>query len=152
MNSPFKSILAFVYKKYEQEIKTFPYDLELIKYGKIGSFIQKKYNALNILLSLQKYTDKKKSDLLISGLLLKYVGRVKQFNFDCVFSYSDIGSKESCSILSRDIIIEAEKKCTDISKSELTELIDIVLCDDFHSEANGDIVNFIFSLEQCFFN
>ena len=101
---------------------------------------------------LKKYADKEKSDVLISGLLLKYIGRVKQFNFDCVFSYSDIGSKESCSILSRDIIIEAEKKCNDISKSNLTELIDIVLCDDFDSGTNGDIVNFIFSLEQCFFN
>ena len=152
LNSPYKDILVLVYKKYEKEIKIFPDDLQSNSYCKRGSLIQKKYNALNILLSLKKYTDAKNIDLLISGILLKYIGRIKQFKFDIVFSYSDVGTMESCSILSRDIIKEAASKCNVISKSQMTELIDVVLCDNFYSETNGDIINFIFSLEKCFFN
>tara|TARA_B100001123_G_scaffold437738_2_gene571115 strand:+ start:1534 stop:2412 length:879 start_codon:yes stop_codon:yes gene_type:complete len=156
LSSPYKELLFSIYDSYQDKIKTFPDEISSIYYGKRGSLILKIYNALRITKSIYKNKFLNDQDIIISGILLKYIGRIKQYNQDVTFSLSKIGKNENCFILGRDIIKNFSNKTNKISKSIVMELIDIVLYDhkstDFQKQENnkGAIVCMIFELERAF--
>ena len=156
LNSPYKEFLFNIYDTYQNQIKEFPDDLSSISYGKKGSLILKIYNALRIAKSVYRNKFLNDKDIIISGVLLKYIGRIKQYNQNITFSVSDIGKNENCFILGRDIIKSFSNQNKEISKSVVMNLIDIILHDnsnvDFNDEDNnkGAIVHIIFELEKAF--
>tara|TARA_X000001036_G_scaffold248881_1_gene231917 strand:- start:5446 stop:6315 length:870 start_codon:yes stop_codon:yes gene_type:complete len=151
MSSPFKELLNDIYSKYEIEMKSFPDTLSYSNYGKKGSLILKIYNALRISKSVYKNKSLNDKDMIICSILLKYIGRVKQYKYDIVFSHSNIAKNESCFILSRDIIKDFVKKNKNIEKNIIMEIIDIILYDDAKimvENPKGSIVNTVFNLEK----
>ena len=48
--------------------------------------------------SLNANSELKDKDIVLSAILLKYLGRIKQYNYTVVFSHSDIGKNENCFI------------------------------------------------------
>ncbi len=151
MSSPYKELLTDIYNMYKSEIKNFPDTLSYSNYGKKGSLILKLYNALRITKSIYKNKSLNDKDVIIASVLLKYIGRVKQYKYDVVFSHLKIGKNESCFILSRDIIKDYAKKNKSLEKSILMEIIDIILFDDdkvYDKNPKGSIVNTVFNLEK----
>ena len=155
LNNPFKKLLLNIYNHYEDKIKNYPDDLLLSDYDKKGSLILKIYRSVAIAKSFQKFYSKDDIDLILSALLLKYIGRVKQYQYDLIFSFSDIGSSEDCIILSRDIIKDFSNKIN-IPKKNINELIDIIMYDYIsksREEKNnkGSLVSIIYDLEKTLF-
>ena len=79
--------------------------------------------------SINRFYSKNDRDLILSGLLLKYIGRVKQYKYELIFSFSDIGNSEDCFILSRDIVKEFSEQTNKFPKKIINELIDVVMHD-----------------------
>ncbi len=151
MQSPYQSFLKSIYIKYENEIKIYPDSLSFSNYAKKGSLILKIYNALRIAKSIYRNKSLKDKDIVLSAILLKYLGRIKQYSYTVVFSHSDIGKNENCFILSRDIIKDFSKDNKHLQKNVIMELIDIILYDNNqNNEENpkGSIVSTIFDLEK----
>ncbi len=157
LNTPFKNFLANIYNCYEKELKTYPDDLFLSNYSKKGSLILKIYRSLSILKSINRFYSKNDRDLILSGLLLKYIGRVKQYKYELIFSFSDIGNSEDCFILSRDIIKEFSEQTNKFPKNIINQLIDVVMYDSKviskknHKNHIGEIVSNIYDLEKTLF-
>ena len=154
LNSPYKDFLYSIYNQYQKELTNYPDDLSLEAYSKKGSLVLKIYNALMIVKAIYRNKTLNDKDLILSGVLLKYIGRVKQYQYNVVFSFSDIGKSENCFILSRDIIKYFANKNKNLSKPIIKNLIDIVLYSshDNHQKLlknqQAVIVDTIFKLEQ----
>ena len=86
---------------------------------------------------------------------MKYIGRVKQYEYNLIFSFSDIGESEDCLILSRDIIKIFSNKIN-IPKKNINELIDVIMY-DYTSKSRedknhkGSLVSIIYDLEKTLF-
>ena len=156
LDEPFKTLLLNIYDNYENKIKNYPDDLFLSDYNKKGSLILKIYRALSITKSFHKKYIKNNRNVILSGILLKYIGRVNQYDYDLIFSFSDLGHSEDCFILSRDIIKKFSKKINHFPQKIINELIDIVMCKyDPQSisdkKTKGALVSVIYELEQSLF-
>ena len=85
---------------------------------------------------------------------MKYIGRIKQYDYNIVFKLSDIGQTENCFILSRDILKKYSAKYKKNEQVLINRLVDIILYDHQSKEitfknANGAIVYTIFELEKA---
>ena len=151
MKLPYRNFLKSIYAQYEKEIKLYPDSLSFSSYGMKGSLILKIYNALRIAKSIYRNKNLKDKDLILSAILLKYLGRIKQYKYNIVFSDSDISKNENCFILSRDIIKDLSKNNKHLTKPMVMELIDIILYDNNQkSDKNpkGAIISTIYKLEK----
>ena len=152
LSSPYKKLLLGIYNHYEDKIKNFPDDLLIYQYNKRGGLILKIYNSIKIAKNVFKNEDNLNKDIIISGILLKYIGRVKQYKYNIVFELTEIGQTEDCFILSRDIIKKFSNNYK-IDQNFINNLVDIVLYkyDSNHlsnQNFNGEIVHMIFQLEK----
>ena len=88
--------------------------------------------------------------LIFTGVLLKYIGRVKQYEYDIIFREKNIGKTENCLILSRDIIKNISKELN-LDKNTFNEIIDIILYESgINSNSNqlGALVYHIFEIDK----
>lgn len=155
LDKPYKDFLHHIYTQYENEIKNYPDLLTYSNYGQKGSLILKIYNALRIAKLIYNNKTLKDKDIIISAILLKYIGRVKQYKYNIIFSLSDVSKNENCFILSRDIIKKYSKKNQSISREVIIELTDIVLYDGVNHDIENPkamIVSDIFNLEKSISN
>lgn len=155
LDKPYKDFLHHIYTQYENEIKNYPDLLTYSNYGQKGSLILKIYNALRIAKLIYNNKTLKDKDIIISAILLKYIGRVKQYKYNIIFSLSDVSKNENCFILSRDIIKKYSKKNQSISREDIIELTDIVLYDGVNHDIENPkamIVSDIFNLEKSISN
>ena len=156
LDEPFKTLLLNIYDTYEDKIKNYPDDLFLSDYNKKGSLILKIYRALSLTKSFHKKYIKNNSNIILSAILLKYIGRVNQYNYNLIFSFSDLGHSEDCFILSRDIIKKFSKKINNFPQKIINELIDIVMY-KYDPQSTSDrkskraLVSIIYELEQSLF-
>ena len=152
LSFPYKKILLDIFNHYEYKIKNLPDDLFVYQYNKRGGLILKIYNSIKIAKNIFKNQNNLNQDIIISGILLKYIGRVKQYKYDVVFELTKTGQTEDCFILSRDIIkrFSNNKK---IDQNLVNSLVDIVLY-KYNSNKlskknfNGEIVHMIFQIEK----
>ena len=152
LSSPYKIFLLDIYSCYEYEIKNFPDDLTVYQYNKRGALILKIYNTIKIAKNILKNQKHLNNDLIISGILLKYIGRVNQYKYDIVFKLTETGSTEDCFILSRDIIKKFSNKYK-IDQKFINDLVDIILYNHDSDESskqnyNGEIVHMVFQIEK----
>ena len=149
LDNPYKKLVKLIFKRYESEIKLFPDDIFDYNFNKKGGLILKIYNAINIAL---KITNNRKvsQSLIFTGVLLKYIGRVKQYEYDIIFREKNIGKTENCLILSRDIIKNISKELN-LDKNTFNEIIDIILYESgINSNSNqlGALVYHIFEIDK----
>ena len=154
LDPPYKNILLDIYERYEQKIKSYPDDLDMNHYNKKGSLLLKIYNALEIANKNYKSHIIEHKNIILSGILLKYIGRIKQYDYNIVFKLSDIGQTENCFILSRDILKEYSAKFKKNEQVFINQLVDIILYNHESKEitvknASGAIVYTIFQLEKA---
>ena len=152
LNSPYKNFLLDIYNHYEDKIKNFPDDLSVYQYNKRGALILKIYKIIKIAKNIFKDQKHLNKDLIISGILLKYIGRVNQYKYDIVFKLTEMGSTEDCFILSRDIIKKFSNKHK-INQKFINNLVDIILYNYDSDEVskqnyNGEIVHMVFQIEK----
>ena len=152
LNTPYKSFLLNIYNHYEYKIKNFPDDLSIYQYNKRGALVLKIYNAIDIAKNILKKKNNLNKDIIISGILLKYIGRVKQYNYNIIFKLTETGATEDCFILSRDIIKHFSKN-KKIDKNFINDLVDIVLYKHTSNESsnqnvNAEIVDLVFQIEK----
>ena len=141
-----------IYNHYEYKIKNFPDDLSVYQYNKRGSLILKIYNSIEIANSIFKKQKKLNKDIILSGILLKYIGRVKQYKYNIIFEFTETGQTEDCFILSRDIVknFSNNKK---IDQKLINDLVDVILYKNdpvqlSDQNFNAKIVHFIFEIEN----
>jgi len=151
LKNPYKDFVLNIYSHYEDQIKNYPDLLTYSNYGQRGSLILKIYNALRIAKLIYNNKTLKDKDVIISAILLKYIGRVKQYKYDIIFSFSDVSKSENCFILSRDIIKKHFKKDKSLTKEHIIELTDIILFDSDTNDSDNYkamIVSNIYNLEK----
>ena len=141
LDNPYKNLLLNIYNHYKDKIKLYPDDISLFEYNKKGSLILKIYNTLKIAASIHKNKSQNDKNMIMAGILLKYIGRVKQYDYDVIFSFSKIGRNEDCFMLSRDIVRKFSKKIKKIPENFINDLVDIILFKS--SSSNEDFQNYI---------
>jgi len=149
LDNPYKKLVETIFNKYASEIKLFPDDMYNYQFNKKGGLILKIYNAINIALKITKKR-KVSSSLIFAGVLLKYIGRVKQYEYNIIFKEKNIGKTENCLILSRDIIKSFSKELN-LDKNTFNEIIDIILYEpSISSNLNhlGALVYHIFEIDK----
>ena len=124
----------------------------IYQYNKRGGLILRIYNSIKIAKSIFKNQNNLDKDIIISGILLKYIGRVKQYKYDIVFELTETGQTEDCFILSRDIIKRFSNN-QKINQNFINNLVDIVLYkydlnQSSNKNFNGEIVHMIFQIEK----
>ena len=117
--------------------------------------ILKIYNTLKIAASIHKNKSQNNKNMIMAGILLKYIGRVKQYDYDIIFSLSKIGKNEDCFMLSRDIVRKFSKKIKKLPENFINDLVDIILFKSSSSNEDfqnyrGKIVDLFFELEQSY--
>ena len=151
LNKPYKNFTHNIYCHYEDQIKNYPDLLTYSNYGQRGSLILKIYNALRIAKLIYNNKNLKDKDVIICAILLKYIGRVKQYKYNITFSFSEVSKSENCFILSRDIVKQHFKKDKSLSKKHIIELTDIILYDSDATDLENYkamIVSNIYNLEK----
>ena len=151
LKNPYKDFVLNIYSHYEDQIKNYPDLLTYSNYGQRGSLILKIYNALRIAKLIYSNKTLKDKDVIISAILLKYIGRVKQYKYDIIFSFSDVSKSENCFILSRDIIKKHFKKDKSLTKEHIIQLTDFILFDSDTNDSDNYkamIVSNIYNLEK----
>ncbi len=146
LDNPYKKLVLKIYNFYEEEIKLFPDDIMSNQFNSRGGLVLKISKTLKTALKIVKNTNLDKS-LIVSGILLKYIGRVIQYEYDIVFTFRSISKTENIYILSRDIIKNFSNDLK-IKNNILNELVDIILFEKSHSNSE----NLIGSLVYDFFN
>ena len=146
LDNPYKKLILKIYNFYEYEIKLFPDDIISNQFNSRGGLVLKISKTLKTALKIIKNNNLDKS-LVVSGILLKYIGRVIQYEYDIVFTFKTISKAESNYILSRDIVKNFSNDLK-IDNNIVNELVDIILYDKSHSNSE----NLIGSLVYDFFN
>ena len=59
---------------------------------------------------------------------MKYIGRIRQYKYDIIFSTVDIGKNENCFILSRDIIKDFSKRDKNLTEIDMSAATDEFKC------------------------
>ena len=146
LDNPYKKLILKIYNFYEQEIKLFPDDIMSNQFNSRGGLVLKISKTLKTALKIIKNTNLDKS-LVVSGILLKYIGRVIQYEYNIVFTFRAMSKAESSYILSRDIVKKFSNDLK-INNTIVNELVDIILYEKSHSNCE----NLIGSLVYDFFN
>ncbi len=126
LDQPYRQIIVDIYKENEKKIKSISIlsdNVEVVR----GSFLKSLYMKSNILLNILEYYPNMDKNLVISGVLLKDIGKIKCVNDDLQFSYTDEGMLIGYKNLSIEILQKSIRKVDNFPKNILLQLEHIIL-------------------------
>ena len=106
-NKYLKTLVTSIYKEYETQILTHPASV-VMHHSYRSGLLEHTLSMAKIGLSLAEHYQVDK-DLLLTGILLHDIGKVKEITSEFEASYSDEGNLIGHIVLGRDIAIEAAK-------------------------------------------
>ncbi len=106
-----KKILSNIYTKYEENIKTHPAAM-VLHHSFQGGLLEHTYNMVCLADSICNVYPEANRDLVIAGVLLHDIGKLRELRPGISISYTDSGNFIGHLVMGRDIFLE---ECKDIS-------------------------------------
>jgi len=139
INKPLRNLVSVIINEYAEKIRTMPASANhhpirggflkhLVTTGEMASDLLRHYPALN-------------SDLILVGIILHDIGKVKSINDDLIPSHTDVGKLIGHIVIGRDIVIKKAKKMGNINQETLIKLEHIILSHHYSSEMRSAILS-----------
>lgn len=146
LDCPYRDVIYNIYKENEKKIKSIPMsidDVEIVR----GSFLKSLFITSNILLNILHYYPNINKNLVISGLLLQNIGKIRCINDDLQVSYTDEGILVGYKNLGIEILQQAVTATNNIPKDILLQLEHVIL----HSNTDDISSNIKVQLPEVLF-
>jgi 3'-5' exoribonuclease len=126
IKKPLRDLVSAIINEYAEKIRTMPASINhhhpvrggflkhLVTTGEMASDLLRHYPALN-------------SDLILVGIILHDIGKVKSINDDLIPSHTDVGKLIGHIVIGRDIVMEAARASGNIPQETLIKLEHIIL-------------------------
>jgi 3'-5' exoribonuclease len=126
IKKPLRELVSGIINEYAEKLRTMPASVNhhhpvrggflkhLVTTGEIASDISRHYPSLN-------------RDLVLAGIILHDIGKVKSINADLIPSHTDEGKLIGHIVLGRDIVMEKARKLGNIPQEILMKLEHIIL-------------------------
>ena len=124
-NKYLKRLVTSIYNKYENQILTHPASV-VMHHNYRSGLLEHTLSMAKIGLPLSKHYDID-SDLLMTGIFLHDIGKVKEITSELEASYSDEGNLVGHIVLGRDIAVEAARKIKDFPSDLLQKIEHLIL-------------------------
>lgn len=106
ISDPFmRMLVANIYEKYEQPLRKHPGSL-VLHHAYLGGLLEHIHAMSRLGVSICENYPELNRDLVLTGVLLHDIGKLKELNFTPVTNYSDVGNFIGHIVLGRDILIE----------------------------------------------
>jgi len=129
LQNPYKKLTKFIFKQHKQKIMIMPSYVRH-HHSVQGEFLKHLVTAAEISLDVLPYYPTLDTDLVLSGLLLHDIGKVKSINDDLQPGYTDAGRLIGDVSLGIDILREASSSITNIPDDVLVKLEHIILSNE----------------------
>ena len=126
INKPLRDLVSAIINEYAEKIRTMPASINhhhLIQ----GGFLKHLVTTGEIALDLLQYYPSLNRDLVLVGIILHDIGKVKSINDDLIPSHTDEGKLVGHIVLGRDIVMETTAELGNIPQETLIKLEHIVL-------------------------
>ena len=130
---PLKIIVLYIIKKYKNKIKFMQNSIEDYN-SKSGSYLKKIVNSAEIANKISNYYPSLDFSLIIAGIILFDIGKIKSYTDGLLPKYTDEFSLLGYKVLGRDIILDAVKSNNLKSEDIILKLEHIVLASDLKFE------------------
>ena len=99
----------------------------VIHYPISGAFLKQLVVSLEISMKIINYFPLLNKDMIISGIILHDIGKVKSINTNLLPNYTDEGKNVGSAVLGRDIIVNAAKSIEKFPSDILNQLEHIIV-------------------------
>ena len=125
INSSLKELVLYVLKKHKRKIQIMPFSID--PYTASGSFLKQILIRSEIAVKILPLYSQLDYDLVLAGIILCDIGKVKSFNNDIIPKYTKEGQLVEYPVLGRDIIIQSGNIFKNIPIEILAKLEHLVL-------------------------
>ncbi|MBO8130667.1 MAG: HD domain-containing protein [Candidatus Marinimicrobia bacterium] len=126
-NQALKELLKRIYIKYEKSLKSFPGSMKL-HHAYRGGLLEHIYITLKIVDAVSEiYKGEIDRDLLIAGILVHDIGKIRELSGEIFPEYTDEGNFLGHVVLGRDILLEEIKKIKNFPELLKLKLEHIIL-------------------------
>ena len=125
LNSSYKDLVITIFNMYKKKIQTMPISVDY--HPVCGAFLKHLVTTSEISMKILQHYPSLDRDLVLTGLLLYDIGKVKSFNDDLVPGYTDEGKLIGSIVLGRDIVLETARQIKQFPKDVITTLEHIIL-------------------------
>ena len=126
LKQPYKDLITTIFNQYKGKIQTMPASVNH-HHPVIGGFLKHMVTTSEISKEILKHYPSLDRDLLLSGILLHDIGKVKSINDDLISGHTDEGKLIGHIVLGRDIVLETARSMKKIPEDILTKLEHIIL-------------------------
>ncbi len=124
-NKYLKMLVTSIYKEYESQLLTHPASV-VMHHNYRSGLLEHTLSMVHIGTDLAKYYNID-TDLLMTGIFLHDIGKVKEITSELEASYSDEGNLIGHIVLGRDIAVEAANKIKDFPSDLLKKVEHLIL-------------------------
>ena len=126
LKQPYKDLVTTIFNQYKDKIQTMPASVNH-HHPVFGGFLKHMVTTSEISMEILKHYPSLDRDLLLSGILLHDIGKVKSINEDLVPGHTDEGKLIGHIVLGRDIVLDTARSMKKFPEDILTKLEHIIL-------------------------
>ena len=125
LTSSCNDLVITIINMYKDKIQTMPYSV--IHHPVRGGFLKHLVTTSEISIKILKHYPSLDRDLVLTGILLHNIGKVKSVNDNLVPGYTDEGKLIGHNVLGRDIVLRTARSIKKFPEDTLTKLEHIIL-------------------------
>ena len=125
LKQPYKDLVKNIVNLYKEKIQTMPTSVNY--HPVFGGYLKHMVTTSEISMEILRYYPSLDRDLLLTGILLHDIGKVKSIDDNLVPGYTDDGKLIGHIILGRDIVLETARSINLFPEDILTKLEHIIL-------------------------
>ena len=126
IKKPLRELVSGIINEYAEKIRTMPASINH-HHPVQGGFLKHLVTTGEIALDLLQYYPSLNRDLVLAGIILHDIGKVKSINDDLIPSHTDEGKLVGHIVLGRDIVMETAAELGNIPQETLIKLEHIIL-------------------------
>ena len=126
LKQPYKDLITTIFIQYKDKIQTMPASVNQ-HHLVLGGFLKHMVTISEISIEILRHYPSLDRDLLLAGILLHDIGKVKSINDDLVPGHTDDGKLIGYIVLGRDIVLETVRSMKNFPENILTKLEHIIL-------------------------
>ena len=126
LKQPYKDLVTTIINQYKDKIKIMPASVNN-NHPVLGGYLKHMVTTSEISMEILKHYPTLDRDLLLSGILLHDIGKVKSINDDLIPGHTDEGKLIGHIVLGRDIVLDTARSMKKIPEEVLKKLEHIIL-------------------------
>ena len=126
LKQPYKDLVTTIINQYKDKIQIMPASVNH-HHPVLGGYLKHMVTTSEISMEIIKYYPALDRDLILSGILLHDIGKVKSINDDLIPGHTDEGKLIGHIVLGRDIVLDTARSMKKKSQDVLKKLEHIIL-------------------------